>query len=199
MKKALLLILLLLLVSGVVSSAAEANAGNSTVVTLDSEAEAIDLLNEGTRYAQANDYYNALEAYSNAIELNPGFAKAYFNRGLLLASRKRTRDRAIRDFNQAIELAPDFAEAYVGRGNVHDSYKARRRHLAIEDYAKAVEINPAYAIAYYNLANCYDLNNDKDNAVDAYKQFLQYADKVNHANQIRIAEERIPILSKKYF
>jgi len=126
MKKALLLILLLLLVSGVVSSAAEANAGNSTVVTLDSEAEAIDLLNEGTRYAQANDYYNALEAYSNAIELNPGFAKAYFNRGLLLASRKRTRDRAIRDFNQAIELAPDFAEAYVGRGNVHDSYKARR-------------------------------------------------------------------------
>jgi tetratricopeptide (TPR) repeat protein len=53
--------------------------------------------------------------FDNAIQLNPGDADAYRNRGLVLG-RKRDYDRALSDFDKALSLNPDDARAHALRG-----------------------------------------------------------------------------------
>jgi len=47
--------------------------------------------------------------------LDPGLAKAYYNRGSAYDDLKQY-NRAIQEFDKAIELDPGFAEAYYSRG-----------------------------------------------------------------------------------
>ena len=61
------------------------------------------------------DYQGAIADYDRALELNPQFAQAYYNRG----NAKRTLkdyQGAIADYDKAIELNPRFAQAYYNRG-----------------------------------------------------------------------------------
>ncbi|MDA9030143.1 tetratricopeptide repeat protein, partial [Flavobacteriaceae bacterium] len=52
---------------------------------------------------------------SKAIELNPNYADAYYNRGESKISLKDYKE-AINDFNKVIELDPLSADAYYNRG-----------------------------------------------------------------------------------
>ena len=65
----------------------------------------------GNTLAVKNDYNNAVRAYQKAIRINPNYALAYFNLGLL-NSQKGNFDDALRQFGKAIEIDPLFAEAY---------------------------------------------------------------------------------------
>ena len=47
--------------------------------------------------------------------MKPGYAEAYYNRGIAYA-RKGDLDRAIQDYDKALELKPDLAVAYYNRG-----------------------------------------------------------------------------------
>ena len=60
----------------------------------------------------------AIEGYSKAIELDPYFAEAYFDRAHVYWWKKKF-DKAIEDFNKAIELNPNNADAYNYRGEAH--------------------------------------------------------------------------------
>ena len=65
----------------------------------------------GNTLAVKDDYNNAVRAYQNAIRINPNYALAYFNLGLL-NSQKGNFDDALKQFGKAIEIDPLFAEAY---------------------------------------------------------------------------------------
>ena len=64
------------------------------------------------------NYRQAIEDYSRAIEIKPGYADAYNNRGIAYNSLGNYR-QAIEDYNRAIEIKPDFADAYYNRGVVY--------------------------------------------------------------------------------
>ena len=89
----------------------------------------------------------AIEGCSKAIELDPYFAEAYFDRAHVYWWKKDF-DKAIEDFNRIIELNPDHAYTYIQRGRVYSDKGCYAR--AIEDFNKAIELNPNNADDAYN-------------------------------------------------
>ena len=93
------------------------------------------------------DYYGAIADYSKAIELNPNYAMAFYNRGVI-KNELEDYKRAIEDYNKAIELNPNYAMAYYNRGLIKDNLG--NRYGAIADYSKSIEIYPDDPVAFYN-------------------------------------------------
>ena len=89
----------------------------------------------------------AIKAYSESIDLKPGIAPYYNNRGVAYRQKGEI-GLAIEDCNKAIQLKPNFANAYINRGI---AYRIKGDYdRAIVDYTKAIEIKPDSADAYYN-------------------------------------------------
>jgi tetratricopeptide (TPR) repeat protein len=82
---------------------------------------------------------------SRAIALNQNDAKAYRDRGLLLA-RKREYDLAMSDLNKALALGPNDAHAFGLRGLVWE--KKNDSKCALADLEKAIQLDPANAAIY---------------------------------------------------
>jgi tetratricopeptide (TPR) repeat protein len=86
------------------------------------------------RVLQTRDEDAALAAYGEAIALDPGLAKAYNNRALILRRQKRY-EEALRDCEMSITLSPDFQEAHIGAGNVLRDLKRHEDALTCYDEA----------------------------------------------------------------
>ena len=69
-----------------------------------------ELAATGESYIIDHDYDRAIADYTKAIEIDPKFADAYYNRGLAYCY-KQDYDRAITDYTKAIEIDPKFAIA----------------------------------------------------------------------------------------
>jgi tetratricopeptide (TPR) repeat protein len=72
----------------------------------------------GVAYKYLGQYERAIEAFNQAIRLNPELADAYYNRGTAYGVLGRYQ-RAIEDFNQAIRLNPELANAHYNRGTAY--------------------------------------------------------------------------------
>ena len=112
----------------------------------------------------------AIEAYSNAIHLNPRDARAYNNRGVDYGE-KGEDDLAIKDFTKAIELKPDYAFAYNNRGAVHRG--KGEYNQAIKYCSKAIQLNPGYAEPYSNRGAAYRNKGDYDRAIKDYDMAIK--------------------------
>ena len=89
---------------------------------------------------------------TQAIDINPQYADAYFNRGTIFET-KGAYDLAIADFTQVIQIKPQDADAYLNRGL---AYRAKEEiDNAIADYSKAIDLNPRYANALLNRGIAY--------------------------------------------
>lgn len=95
--------------------------------------------------AERSEYELALLNYTKAIECNPEFVYAYYNRAEIRASQKDYR-AAVLDYNEAIRRDPEFAEAYYNRGLARLYMGEKDRGLA--DLRKAGELGiiNAYSI-----------------------------------------------------
>ena len=99
-------------------------------------AQAYELNNQGR-------YDEAIEECNKAIELDPNYALAYFNRGAAYIN-KGQYDLAIADCNKAIELDPNNAKAYANRAY---AYKLQgKKAEAIADFEKFITLtdNPQW-------------------------------------------------------
>ena len=117
-------------------------------------------IEEGTRLAYNQKFDEAIQLYTEAIELNPNNAEAYNWRGNIrnsVASIKiavdknvsvgeKIRSQALDDLNRAIQLKPDYSEAYGNRGFLY--FTAKDYSAAIADFNKAVELDPTNAQNY---------------------------------------------------
>src|SRR5215467_5521457 len=103
-------------------------------------------LRRGMAYASARKFDQAIAVYTSAIEINPGNAFAYLNRGIAYSitgfGLPGTADRALPDYNKAIEIDPMLAEAHLRRALQHIG--DGNDDLARRDIAKAVAIDPRY-------------------------------------------------------
>ena len=77
------------------------------------------ILQPRQRLRAKKEYDPAIADYTRAIQLDPGFAKVYNNRGLAWCA-KTEYDRAIADYDEAIRLDPGYATAYHNRGYAWD-------------------------------------------------------------------------------
>ena len=99
----------------------------------------------GEEAARSGDLEDALEAFNQAIKLDPKAAELYYKRGTVRRRLGEFPD-AIKDFDHALNLAPRFAPAMVGRGvALANMYKDIRP--AVDGANQALQINPELPVA----------------------------------------------------
>lgn len=96
----------------------------------------------GNTYFEDRHYDQALKAYNQAMNENPGHLFALRGRARSLMQLRRDHE-ALGAFDQAIALAPDFGSSYANRGILRD--RMGDYQGAIEDYEKALHLDPGLA------------------------------------------------------
>jgi tetratricopeptide (TPR) repeat protein len=112
----------------------------------------------------------AIEAYSKAIELDPGSAGALVNLGTIYFN-ARDFTLAERYYVLATEADPEYALAHFDLGNLCD--ERGDRVLALEHYQAALRIAPNYADAHYNVALLYQGAQQPMKAVRHWMAYLK--------------------------
>ena len=124
----------------------------------------------GISLREEDKHDEAIEVLTEAIKLNPKFAKAYHNRGSSY-HRKAEYDLAIRDYSRAIELSPDFALSYSNRGK---SYASKGDYeQALRDFAKAIELDPKEKTFYIDQGLAYLDTGDYDLAIRSLNKSIR--------------------------
>jgi lipoprotein NlpI len=77
--------------------------------------------------------------FTKAIVVNPRYADAFNNRGVILA-RKGNYDKAIDDFTKALEIDSFYADAYYNRGVTW--FDKGNLQQALADIEKALNLKP---------------------------------------------------------
>ena len=103
-----------------------------------------------------------IRLYTEAIELNAGYAEAYDNRGEAYLV-KGDFSQALRDLHKAVELKPELANAYNGLGNIY--HLERDFDQAILYYSKAIELSWGFAVAWTNRGDAYMARGDLGDAI----------------------------------
>ncbi len=119
---------------------------------------------------EAGDLQAALQNYDLAIQVNPQFAEAYNNRGIVRGQLGQ-RDWSLADYDSAIRLNPTFAKAFYNRGN--SLYDDGEYEEAIRDHTQAISIDSDFAEAYNNRGLAYYAQQQYDNAINDYNRALE--------------------------
>ena len=118
---------------------------------------------EGNKFAWRGRLDDAINLYTEAIELNEYNAAAYNRRGNLynvLAMNQKNipiaesnRRMSLNDLDKAIRLNQNYSEAFGNRGFVY--YNAKLFGQAIKDFNRAIQLEPNTAQNYIYRALCY--------------------------------------------
>ena len=144
---------------GVAVASSEGKLAYERAVVLDSTQAAYHN-GLGAMLAMLKDTGNtqlAQSSFSRAIELNPQYAAAFYNRGTTYRDLKDY-PAALADYARAIELNPQDAAAFYNRGNTYAALKEYERALA--DFARALELDPKDDSPVYNTACAYALQGE---------------------------------------
>ena len=124
------------------------------------------LSNMGSIYNNLGRYTEAIEAFVQAIKVDPNHADAYVGLGNTFGKLGRHKE-AEQAAKQAIKIEPDLAEAYSILGAAYFSQNDWTD--AIEAFRQAIRIQPDYAQAYYSLSLALLQSGDKNSAVKEYE------------------------------
>ncbi|MDE0427191.1 tetratricopeptide repeat protein [Candidatus Poribacteria bacterium] len=124
----------------------------------------------GIVYSENGEHDRATEVFDKAIELQPDYINAHYNRGLAYM-RAGEVDKALADYSGAIQFKPNYAEAYSNRGIAY--HKKGEAIYAIQDYSTAIGLNPELAEPYANRGSLYLSRLDIHRAVSDCTQALR--------------------------
>jgi tetratricopeptide (TPR) repeat protein len=99
----------------------------------------------GQSYHRLGQDAAAVEAYNQAIAIDPTDPNAFTGRGDVLTARNLF-DEAIADYAEAIRLDASHSRAFAGRGIV--LYLQGRNEVAIADFDRAIALDPNFVRAY---------------------------------------------------
>jgi len=105
------------------------------------DAEAEEHFDQGMEYVLQGNNTSAIEEFTKAIEIDPGYYYAYYNRALSYY-RSRNLVNALADYNKAIELHPDNVYWTIERGFLHMEIGDREK--ALIDLERAEELGIPY-------------------------------------------------------
>ena len=116
-----------------------------------------------------------------ALKINPDFAEAHYNLGVLLGNKGRKED-AEAEYRESLRIKPDFAFAHNNLGALLT--EMGRKEDAEAEYRESLRINPDHAGAHYNLGILLtEMGREKD-AEAEYREVLRinpdYADAHNN-------------------
>jgi tetratricopeptide (TPR) repeat protein len=112
----------------------------------------------------------ALEMADRAVEVNPGYGRAFNERGSLRLANGDPRG-ALEDFTKAIEVFPNDPAGYLSRGQLlHE----RNPGAAYADYSAALDIMPSMVVAALNRAALRLSRGETEGALADYDHVLRY-------------------------
>ena len=139
------------------------------------------------------------DCYRKSIEINPDFAEAHNNLGVLLSELKRYPE-AEKEYREALRINPDYAAAHSNLGLLFSELK--RYPEAEKEYREALRINPDYALAHYNLGGLLSELKRYPEAEKEYKEALRinpdYAEAHNNLGILLSELKRYEETEKEY-
>jgi tetratricopeptide (TPR) repeat protein len=136
------------------------------------EGKAVTHFFKGVVFGNTGQYDQAISELNKAIEMNPKFAEAYLNRGIVYAQAKGEYDQAISDFSKAIEIDPGDADAHLNRGLAYTISKGQYDQ-AFADFNRAIGIDPKLPMAYRNRGLAYRVKGQHDQAVVDFNKAIE--------------------------
>ncbi|WP_066377766.1 MULTISPECIES: tetratricopeptide repeat protein [unclassified Anabaena] len=112
-----------------------------------------DYYQQGDAAYQEQNYKQAVDSFSLAIQKEPTNAKVYINRGNARYNLKDY-EGAMIDYTAALQINPQEVKAFVNRGNARymlaefSKDPDREYKLAIADFNQAISVNPKESEAY---------------------------------------------------
>ncbi len=123
-------------------------------------------------YSDNKSLDEAITLLNEAIKIDPKNYEAYLLKGDALLEKNPTDGGpAIKEYNKATELNPKSPKGDLRAGKLYQ--RGRNYQLALDLYKKAETIDATYAPAYREKAELYHLAGQKNNAIDAYKKYLE--------------------------
>lgn len=166
---------------------------------------------EGWNIYYTGDFNGAIKIFSEAVELNPENALAYYGRAYAYDDLKNYQ-QVINDCTKAVQFkSTRLVDAYNNRGEAYR--KLGNYNQAIADYNKALELNPNYfraynnrGIAYRNLGNYNQAFADyakaielkSDYAIAYYNRGFAYMQQKNYQQAIADFDKYVQLLPNDY-
>ncbi|MCF8093279.1 MAG: tetratricopeptide repeat protein [Desulfotignum sp.] len=130
------------------------------------------LFEKGVQYLKQNQYAEAIEAFTELIEIDPDNPDAYKNRGVAHMKMEQF-DLAIKDFEKTRQIIPDLKGLYSNLG-VAWYYKSDYKK-AIENYDMEISLSPDSHYAYFNRAICWAELKEYDKSLNDISKTLSLA------------------------
>ena len=144
-------------------------------------------LAEGNKYFDAGETDKAIDAYKQAVQLNPEFAEAYFRLGVAYSLLERE--------EEANRLPGEVTEEPTPKGKKKEAEKTNAEKSfenAVKIYEKVTKKNPEDDVSFFYLGRSYGKLGEDDKAAKALRQAV----KLNPENveyQTELAESLINI------
>ena len=123
-----------------------------------------------TWFERARQWEDAIDAYRRVVAIDPTYAAAWNNLGLLLhrmgryAEARTAYERALGESRECAEAAYNLGSLNEDTGDVDE---------AIRCYRRALDVSPDYADAHFNLAGALARAGRGDEAVRHWQRYLQ--------------------------
>ncbi|HEC68942.1 MAG TPA: tetratricopeptide repeat protein [Candidatus Omnitrophica bacterium] len=129
-----------------------------------------NLMAKGNTLVFQGELNEAIRWYRKVLKINPEFAKAYDNIGVVLARQGKI-EEAIEYYEKALRNNPNLVEAYNNLGNA--LARQGKTEKAKMYYRQALEKDPYYPEIYNNLANLLARQGKIDEAIKHYEKALR--------------------------
>ena len=141
-----------------------------------------DYWRQGEDFYNSTQYQDAIESYTKAIELEPGNALFYNDRGCAYEN-MNIHDKAIEEYETAIDLNPNDAIFYCNRGDAYSNLGSYDK--AFNDYKKALQLDSNCSYAYMGRGHLYELLGNNSRAIDEYNKAIMITpqDDVSYENR----------------
>ena len=120
----------------------------------------------GFCYGELESSVKAMEAFKQAIRIDPDYALAHVNLGIAYG-KLGNHTKEIEAFKQAIRIDTDDGDAHYNLGIIYG--KLGNHTKAIEAFKQAIRIDTDYANAHLGLGIAYHLIGDSNSALNEYK------------------------------
>lgn len=157
-----------------------------TSLTDEEKAVAEDWLKKGKDFETQAKYNEAIDAYHEAIRINPQLKKAWdsleaadvhYGESIIANDDSGWGSNALSYCSEAVKINPDNEKAWLCKARsvrwyenvAPDQYKGE----AIKAYGEVIRINPSNADAWYESASIYLDEHEEDKAADAYNEVVR--------------------------
>jgi tetratricopeptide (TPR) repeat protein len=138
--------------------------------------------NQGLELVARGAYVDAVQKFQEALDLDPGLVDARYNLGVTYQKMKAY-DKAIVHYRAVYNVRKRDPRYSFAIGTCH--FHQQRHKDAIRWFERVLELDPGHAQAQYSLAVTYDKLGQREQAVSAWRRYLELDSSSDWAEEAR--------------